>query len=70
MKALEFAFLGGAILALAAGTAASAAAARTGSARLVAWVRAFLEQLYVRTGVRGMVYVSPSFWSTKMGNSV
>lgn len=36
---------------------------------LHAWVEAFLEQLYVRTGVRGIIYVSPSFWTNRMGNS-
>ncbi len=33
------------------------------------WVRAFLERVYERTGVRAAIYVSPSFWSTNMGNS-
>ncbi len=38
-------------------------------AALQAWVQAFLEQVYQRTGLRAMIYVSPSFWSTSMGNS-
>jgi GH25 family lysozyme M1 (1,4-beta-N-acetylmuramidase) len=36
---------------------------------LQAWVRTFLERVYERTGVRAAIYVSPSFWSNKMGNS-
>jgi GH25 family lysozyme M1 (1,4-beta-N-acetylmuramidase) len=32
------------------------------------WVRAFLERVHERTGVRAAIYVSPSFWSSKMGN--
>ena len=36
---------------------------------LQTWVRAFLERVYERTGVRAAIYVSPSFWSTRMGNS-
>ena len=31
--------------------------------------RTFLDRVYARTGMRGVIYVSPSFWSTKMGNS-
>ena len=38
-------------------------------ADLQAWVRAFLERVYERTGVRAAIYVSPSFWSTRMDNS-
>ena len=33
------------------------------------WVRSFLDRVYERTGVRGVIYVSPSFWSTKMANT-
>ena len=36
---------------------------------LQTWVRAFLERVYERTGVRAAIYVSPSFWSTRMGSS-
>jgi GH25 family lysozyme M1 (1,4-beta-N-acetylmuramidase) len=36
---------------------------------LQTWVRAFLERVYDRTGVRAAIYVSPSFWSTYMGNT-
>jgi GH25 family lysozyme M1 (1,4-beta-N-acetylmuramidase) len=38
-------------------------------ADLQAWVRDFLDQLYLRTGLRATIYVSPSFWSNKMGNT-
>jgi len=40
-----------------------------GSTALQAWVKAFLQRIYDRTGVRAIIYVSPSFWSTKMANS-
>jgi GH25 family lysozyme M1 (1,4-beta-N-acetylmuramidase) len=40
-----------------------------GTARLQAWVQAFLDRVYERTGVRAMIYTSPSFWSNKMGNT-
>ena len=39
------------------------------SSALQTWVKAFLTRIYDRTGVRAIIYVSPSFWSTKMGNS-
>jgi GH25 family lysozyme M1 (1,4-beta-N-acetylmuramidase) len=39
------------------------------STALQAWAKAFLERVYTTTGVRGVIYVSPSFWSTKVGNS-
>ncbi|MEW6223421.1 MAG: GH25 family lysozyme [Chloroflexota bacterium] len=39
------------------------------AAELQAWVRAFLDQVYLRTGLRATIYVSPAFWSNKMGNS-
>ncbi len=39
------------------------------SADLQVWVQAYLERVYERTGVRAAIYVSPSFWSTRMGNS-
>ena len=32
------------------------------------WVRAFLERVYERTGVRAVIYTSPSFWSTRTAN--
>jgi GH25 family lysozyme M1 (1,4-beta-N-acetylmuramidase) len=39
------------------------------STALQAWVKSFLTRVYDRTGLRAGIYVSPSFWSTKMGNS-
>jgi GH25 family lysozyme M1 (1,4-beta-N-acetylmuramidase) len=39
------------------------------SSALQTWVKAFLQRIHDRTGVRAVIYVSPSFWSTKMGNS-
>ena len=39
------------------------------SAALQTWVKAFLQRIHDRTGVRAVIYVSPSFWSSKMGNS-
>ena len=40
-----------------------------GPAALQAWVRAFVDEVTLQTAVRPMIYVSPSFWSTKVGNS-
>ncbi len=40
-----------------------------GVEELQAWTRAFLERVYDRLGVRAAIYVSPSFWSSKMGNT-
>jgi GH25 family lysozyme M1 (1,4-beta-N-acetylmuramidase) len=37
--------------------------------QLQAWVRAFMDRVYTLTGVRGAIYVSPSFWSNHMGNT-
>ena len=37
------------------------------TADLRTWVRAFLERVYERTGVRAAIYVSPSFWSNQDG---
>jgi GH25 family lysozyme M1 (1,4-beta-N-acetylmuramidase) len=34
-----------------------------------AWVRAWVKRVYARTGVRPMVYSSPSFWRTNMGDA-
>ena len=39
------------------------------SSALQTWVKAFLQRIYDRTGVRAVIYVSPAFWSGKMGNS-
>ena len=39
------------------------------SSALQTWVKTFLERVYTKTGERAVIYVSPSFWSTKMANS-
>jgi GH25 family lysozyme M1 (1,4-beta-N-acetylmuramidase) len=39
------------------------------SSALQTWVKAFVQRIYDRTGVRAVIYVSPSFWTNKMGNS-
>ena len=39
------------------------------SSALQTWVKAFLQRVHDRTGVRAVIYVSPAFWSNKMGNS-
>jgi GH25 family lysozyme M1 (1,4-beta-N-acetylmuramidase) len=36
---------------------------------LQAWVAAYLDRVYQRTGVRGVIYVSPSFWKNYMGDA-
>jgi lysozyme len=36
---------------------------------LQAWVKAFLGRVYSRLGVRAMIYTTPSFWQTYMGNT-
>jgi GH25 family lysozyme M1 (1,4-beta-N-acetylmuramidase) len=33
------------------------------------WVAAYLDRVYQRTGVRGVIYVSPSFWKNYMGDA-
>jgi GH25 family lysozyme M1 (1,4-beta-N-acetylmuramidase) len=38
-------------------------------AQLEAWTKAFMDRVYTLTGVRGAIYVSPSFWSNNVGNS-
>ena len=38
-------------------------------AQLEAWTQAFMDRVYTLTGVRGAIYVSPSFWSNNVGNS-
>src|SRR5262249_23666686 len=40
-----------------------------GTAALQAWVKTFLDHVYARTGERALIYLSPSFWSSKMGNT-
>ena len=39
------------------------------SSALQTWVKAFVQRVHDRTGVRAVIYVSPAFWSSKMGNS-
>jgi hypothetical protein len=36
---------------------------------LQAWVQAFLVRVYERAGVPGVIYVSPNFWKSRMGDS-
>lgn len=36
---------------------------------LTNWTKSFLERVYERAGVKAAIYVSPSFWSNRMGNS-
>jgi GH25 family lysozyme M1 (1,4-beta-N-acetylmuramidase) len=33
------------------------------------WVRTFLDRIYERLGVRGVIYVSPNFWKASMGDT-
>ncbi len=37
--------------------------------RLVLWTKAYLDQVYARTGVRPLIYASPSFWKTSLGDT-
>ena len=37
--------------------------------RLSLWVQTWLNQVVARTGLKPLVYVSPSFWKTKLGDS-
>ncbi|MEO5964632.1 MAG: glycoside hydrolase family 25 protein, partial [Candidatus Limnocylindrales bacterium] len=39
------------------------------TSELQAWVRTFMDRVYATTGVKGAIYVSPSFWSNYMGNT-
>ena len=36
---------------------------------LQAWVRGYLERVEQRSGIRGMIYVSPDFWRTYTGDT-
>ncbi len=45
---------------------------RTGGlppAALQTWVKAYLERIRERTGVRGVIYTSPNFWATNMAGT-
>lgn len=39
------------------------------AANLQLWVKKWMYRVYQRTGLRATIYVSPSFWSTYMGNT-
>jgi GH25 family lysozyme M1 (1,4-beta-N-acetylmuramidase) len=36
---------------------------------LQSWVKTFLDEVYAKTGMRPMIYTSPSFWRTYMGDT-
>lgn len=36
---------------------------------LTAWVQAWLGEVYAKTGARAMIYTSPSFWKTYLGDT-
>ncbi len=38
-------------------------------ANLQAWVKKFLDRIYAKTGVKAMIYTSPSFWKNNMGDT-
>lgn len=38
-------------------------------ARLQQWARAWLDEVYARTGVQGLIYSSPNFWKSSVGDS-
>jgi GH25 family lysozyme M1 (1,4-beta-N-acetylmuramidase) len=40
-----------------------------GTAALTTWVRGYLDRIYQRTGVRAIIYCSPNFWRTYMGDT-
>jgi GH25 family lysozyme M1 (1,4-beta-N-acetylmuramidase) len=40
-----------------------------GVSGLQAWVKTWLWRVYSRVGVRAMIYTTPSFWRTSMGNT-
>ena len=45
---------------------------RTGNlsqAALTAWVKEYLERVYQRTAVRAVIYCSPNFWRTYLGDT-
>jgi lysozyme len=39
------------------------------STALVNWTKAFLGRVYETTGVRGVIYVSPNFWKTRLDDT-
>ena len=40
-----------------------------GKTALTAWVQAWLDEVYLLTGARAMIYVSPSFWRSYLGDT-
>ena len=40
-----------------------------GTTALTNWVAAWLAEVYARTGVRAMIYTSPAFWKTYLGDT-
>src|SRR4051794_28227998 len=40
-----------------------------GVARLTTWTQAFLDQVSARLGARPLIYASPSFWKTSLGDT-
>ncbi len=38
-------------------------------AQLASWTKAFMDRVYTLTGIKGAIYVSPSFWTNNVGNS-
>ena len=40
-----------------------------GTTALTAWVRSYLQRIYDRTGVRAVIYCSPSFWKNYLGDT-
>jgi len=43
--------------------------ASLGTTRLQAWVKTWLGRVYSRVGVRAMIYTTPKFWQSYMGNT-
>ena len=40
-----------------------------GQNKLIAWVQEYMARIYERTGVQGVIYCSPNFWRTNMGDT-
>ena len=40
-----------------------------GPTALTSWTKAFVQRVYARTGVKPMIYTSPSFWRDNLNNS-
>ena len=43
--------------------------ASLGTSRLQTWVKTWLARVYSRVGVRAMIYTTPKFWQSYMGNT-